>query len=131
MSYEIKGHIKEIGDTKEFGKNGFQKRQLILSTDEKYPQDLAIDFVQDKCKVLDKFTEGELVDIGINLRGNFYNGRYFVNIQGWKINSESGSEPESAVDKYKDENQTDNQNDSSSQNLENDNDEEKDDTLPF
>ena len=103
MSIEIKGHIKEIGKTQEFGKNGFQKRQVVITTEDKYPQDLAIDFVQDKTGILDKYGEGQLVTIGINIRGNEYNGRYFVNLQGWKINADEDSEPASAVNKYKQE----------------------------
>ena len=103
MSIEIKGHIKEIGKTQEFGKNGFQKRQVVITTDDKYPQDLAIDFVQDKTGILDKYGEGQLVTIGTNIRGNEYNGRYFVNLIGWKINADEDSQPASAVNKYKQE----------------------------
>ena len=82
---EIKGIIQKIGETETFGANGFQKRQLILETQEQYPQQLPIDFVQNGCDLLDDFGTGREVTIGINLRGNEHNGKHYCNIQGWKI----------------------------------------------
>lgn len=86
---ELKGAIKLIGETQTVGANGFRKRQLVLSTHEQYPQSIPIDFVQDKVSLLDKYSVGEDVTISINIRGNEYNGKYFSNIQGWKIESNS------------------------------------------
>ena len=87
---DIKGKIKSIGKTKSYGDNGFQKRELILTTDEQYPQHLLIEFVQDKCQVLDSYKAGQPVEIGINLRGREWTNpeneiKYFNSIQGWKI----------------------------------------------
>ena len=36
--------------------------------------------------LLDAFNEGDAVSVGINLRGSEYNGKYYLNAQGWKIN---------------------------------------------
>src|SRR5699024_12434649 len=74
---EVQGRIKEIFETKEYGSNGFRKRQLVLTTEEQYPQPLAIDFVQDKTSMLDKFQKGQLVKVNIDLRG-----REWVSPQG-------------------------------------------------
>lgn len=91
---EVTGVIKEIRKTESVGNNGFQKRDLILVTEEQYPQSLSIQFVQDKCQLLDHFAEGEKVIVGFNLRGKEYtdkNGetKYFNTIQGWRIARES------------------------------------------
>lgn len=76
------------------GKNGtFSKRDIVIRTEEQYPQDIAIQFTQDKCDLLDAYKVGENVTIAYNLRGNM-NGwtnpqgevKYFNTIQGWKIN---------------------------------------------
>ena len=83
----IKGKIKVIGETQTF-ESGFSKRQLVLTTLEQYPQDLAVEFVKDKTSVLDSCDVGDSVEVAINLRGNEYNGKYYVNLQGWKINKE-------------------------------------------
>ena len=83
---EITGLVKLIGQTEEVGTNGFTKRLLVVTTNEQYPQDLPIDFVKDKTFLLDSFKIGDAVTVGINLRGSEYNGRYYLNAQGWKIN---------------------------------------------
>ena len=95
---EVQGIIHLIGETEEFGNNGFTKRMIVIETQDKYPQKLPIDFVKDNTKFLDNFQEGQEVKISINFRGNEYNGKYYVNIQGWKIESISGQQSE--VDKY-------------------------------
>jgi len=36
--------------------------------------------------LIDQFNPGEEVNVLFNIRGREYNGRYFVNLQAWKIN---------------------------------------------
>ena len=89
---EVQGSIKLIDATKTYGNNGFRKRELVLTTEEQYPQHLMIEFVQDKCDLLDGFTPGQQVKISINLRGREWvnpqgETKYFNSIQGWKIES--------------------------------------------
>ena len=95
---ELRGKVHVIGETEEFGNNGFIKRMIVIETQDQYPQKLPIDFVKDNTKLLDNFQEGQEVKVSINLRGNEYNGKYYVNIQGWKIEYISGKQNE--VDKY-------------------------------
>ena len=82
---EITGTIFSIGATQTIGEKGFKKRQLVVTTTENYPQNLPIEFTQDKCAVLDNYLEGQSVTVGINLRGSEYNGRHYLSAQGWKI----------------------------------------------
>lgn len=87
---EIAGRIKMIDETKTFGSNGFRKRELVITTEEQYPQHLLIEFVQDKTSLLDSFREGEAVKVSINLRGREWTNpqgetKYFNSIQGWRI----------------------------------------------
>ena len=82
---EVNGKVILVGNTEEVGQNGFTKRIVVVETAEQYPQKLAIDFVKDKTSVLDSYKVGDNVSVAINLRGSEYNGRYFVNLQGWKI----------------------------------------------
>jgi len=83
---EINGTIKLIGKTEEVGTNGFTKRLLVVTTNEQYPQHIPVDFVKDKTSLLDNYNLGDAVVVGINLRGSEYNGKYYLNAQGWKIN---------------------------------------------
>ena len=65
---EVQGKIKLIGETQTVGSNGFRKRELVVTTEEQYPQHLSIDFVQDKTDLLNNFQVGQPVKVGINLR---------------------------------------------------------------
>jgi|688.fasta_scaffold635184_2 hypothetical protein len=83
---EIKGKIILIGATETLGKD-FKKREVVIeTTEEQYPQKLKVEFIKDKCSALDGYKVGDNVVIGINLRGNEYQGKFYVSIQGWKIN---------------------------------------------
>lgn len=86
---EVKGIIKSVGKTENVGKEKpFLKRTLVVTTDEKYPQTLPIEFVQDKTELLDKVSVGDRVEVSINLRGSEYKGKYYSSIQGWRVNVE-------------------------------------------
>lgn len=94
---EITGRVKLIAETQTFGSNGFQKREIVVTTEEQYPQHIMVEFVQDKCDILNNFAVGQVVTIGINLRGREWvspqgETKYFNTIQGWKINGVKGQE---------------------------------------
>ena len=87
---EVQGSIKVIGEVQEISAT-FKKRELVVSTDEQYPQTLSIEFIQDKTDLLNKFEIGQNVKVGINLRGREWENpqtkeiKYFNSIQGWRI----------------------------------------------
>jgi len=87
---EVSGKIKKIDETKTFGNNGFRKRELVVTTEEQYPQMILIEFVQDKCDLLNNFKVGDDVKVSINLRGREWvnpqgETKYFNSITGWRI----------------------------------------------
>ena len=87
---EVIGKIKIIGDVQTFRANGFQKRELVVTTDDQYPQMIMIEFVQDKCDLLNNYSVGQDVKVSINLRGREWinpqgEAKYFNSIQGWRI----------------------------------------------
>jgi hypothetical protein len=87
---EVTGKIKHIGNDVQVS-DTFKKREVVVTTDEQYPQHISIEFHQDKCDLLDKFNVGESVTVGINIRGREWvnpqgESKYFNTIQGWKIN---------------------------------------------
>ncbi|AEV33860.1 DUF3127 domain-containing protein [Owenweeksia hongkongensis] len=86
---EVSGSIKKIGDTQQVTAS-FSKRELVVTTEEQYPQHLMIEFVQDKTSLLDSYSPGDKVTVGINLRGREWTSpqnevKYFNSIQGWRI----------------------------------------------
>ena len=87
---EVSGKIKWIDETKTYGSNGFRKREVVVTTEEQYPQHILVEFVQDKCDLLNNYQVGQNIKIGINLRGREWvnpqgETKYFNSVQGWRI----------------------------------------------
>ena len=94
---EVSGRIKVINEEIQVSAT-FRKRELVVSTDEQYPQHIIINFVQDKCDILSAYKLGEQVKVGINIRGREWispagETKYFNDIQGWKIDRSADTAP--------------------------------------
>ncbi len=94
---DIQGRIKMIGSTQQVSQS-FQKRELVVTTNEQYPQNILIEFHQDRTNLLDGMNVGDFVKVSINLRGREWvspqgETKYFNSIQGWKI-QRAGSQPQ-------------------------------------
>ena len=88
--YEASGKIKLISDTQTFP-SGFSKREFVVTTaHDKFPQDLKFEVVKDKCSLLDRYKEGQEVQVNFDIRGNEYNGKYYVNLSCWKLDPKGG-----------------------------------------
>jgi len=126
---EITGKIKWIDEVKTYGSNGFRKREIVITTQEQYPQNIVIEFVQDKCELLDSYQIGQDVRIGINLRGREWvnpegQTKYFNSIQGWRIDQlDQGAENDESIPAQKPFETTELDT--------NQNDNEEEDDLPF
>jgi translation initiation factor IF-3 len=86
---EILGKVKVVNAEQAVSAT-FKKRELVVTTEEQYPQHILIEFAQDKCDLLNALTVGDSVKIGINLRGREWvnpkgETKYFNQIQGWKV----------------------------------------------
>ena len=87
----VQGTAYKIGETQTFGANGFRKRELVVETaNEKYPQKILIEFLQDKSDLLNDIAEGEEVEVSINLGGREWvnpqgETKYFNSITGWRV----------------------------------------------
>ena len=93
---EVQGKIKMVGETQTFGSNGFRKREVVVTTEEQYPQHIMVEFVQDKTELLNNYQVGQNVKISINLRGREWvnpqgETKYFNSIQGWRIENEQAA----------------------------------------
>ncbi|MBD79432.1 MAG: hypothetical protein CL840_10975 [Crocinitomicaceae bacterium] len=87
---EVSGSIKVLGDTQEFGSNGFRKRECVITTNEQYPQTILVEFTQNNTTSLDSYKVGDNVTIQINIRGREWTNpqgevKYFVSLNGWRI----------------------------------------------
>ena len=95
---EITGTVKKILDMQQVSPT-FRKREIVVQTDEQYPQPILIEFTQDRSDLLNRVQEGQKVTVSINIRGREWTGRegetrYYVSIQGWRIqNAETQNTP--------------------------------------
>lgn len=91
MSNSLTGTIKLISEVEAFD-SGFSKRAFVVTTAEEYPQEIQLEFVKDKTALLDSFKVGDKVEVSYNLRGREWEGRYFVNLNAWRIAKSEQSE---------------------------------------
>ena len=83
---DISGKLKLINETKEYGNNGFRKREVVITTEEQYPQDLMIEFIQDKCDLLNSFQVGQSVKVDINFFKEYYANNRLWCRKKWILN---------------------------------------------
>ena len=97
---EVTGKVKVINAAQQVSAT-FKKREMVVTTDEQYPQHIMIEFTQDKCDLLDSYRVGEPVKVSINLRGREWvnpqgETKYFNSIQGWIIEKMQAEAPAGA-----------------------------------
>ena len=97
---EVTGKLIVKNETKEFGNNGFTKREFVIETDSQYPQKILIELIKDKCSLIDAFEVGQVIKVHYNLNGREWvnpqgETKYFNSINGWRIAVEG-----SAVDQH-------------------------------
>ncbi len=91
MAYELTGKVKLVQDPQTFS-SGFTKREMVVTVEDgKYSQDINLEFLQDKVSLLDSVSEGQKIKVFFDIRGREYNGRYFNNLVGWKIETEESA----------------------------------------
>jgi len=87
---EISGTLKAKFDTQQVSDN-FKKREFVLTTEASspYPQFISMQVTQEKCAILDQFSEGQELKVQFNLRGREWNSpngiKYFNTIEAWRI----------------------------------------------
>jgi translation initiation factor IF-3 len=95
---EVTGKIKVVNPEQQVSAS-FRKRELVVATEEQYPQFISINFVQDKCDLLNNYNVGEAVKVSINLRGREWTNpqgevKYFNTLESWRIESIANSTQE-------------------------------------
>ena len=81
----FEGVVKIVFDTQEF-KNNFKKREIVVSTEDQYPQHIKFEFTDDNgINKLDEIVEGDKVKILFELRGSEWQEKFFTNLKGVAI----------------------------------------------
>jgi len=91
---ELTGKLIVINPTQQITET-FKKREFVIEKSETAPNGqvytdyIKMQFIQNKCDLLDAFVTGQEVTVAFNVKGSKYekegNVNYFVNLQAWKI----------------------------------------------
>ena len=100
-SFEVQGIVHSIGETTEYGQNGFTKREFVLKLtgegeNRDYPNYIALELIKDKCALMDQYQIGDEISTQFNLNGRLWSGndrpeKCFTSLQAWRIESLSAA----------------------------------------
>ena len=92
MALDITGKIIQImpttTGTSKAGKD-WVKQEFVLETQETYPKKICIGVMGDKTQELKKFATGNEVKVSLNLESREYNGKWYTNVNAWRIEAAS------------------------------------------
>jgi len=88
MSLSIKGKIiqvlkAETGVSR--AGNEWKKQEFVIETQEQFPKKVCFTLFNDKSSALERFSAGHEVEVFFNLESREYNGKWYSNINAWKI----------------------------------------------
>ena len=103
MGLELNGKlVKKFEEQKISDK--FKKREFVIETSENnFTEQIKFELVQDRTDLIDPYQVGDNLKITFNLKGREWQGKYFVNVQAWRIEkagSEAGSQPQGSPEGY-------------------------------
>lgn len=85
MAYKATGRLHKVFDTEQKSAS-FQAREFVIEVaDGKFPQMVKFQLTQDKCPLIDDYSEGEDISVDFDLRGREWNDKYFTNLNAWRI----------------------------------------------
>lgn len=99
MSLEVTGKLLVKYDTQQVSEK-FKKREMVLELAEEINGNIYTNFakmqlVQNKCDILDRFKEGDIVKVSFNIKGNKWerDGKvnYITNLDAWRIEAANGA----------------------------------------
>ena len=99
MSYDITGKISVIFDEMQVSAT-FKKREFVIEVeDDKYPEFIKLEAIQDKTDLLNNFSIGQEVAVSFNLKGRKWTDpktqevKYFNSHHAWKIEAVGEQQP--------------------------------------
>lgn len=98
MAFDVEGKLHKKFDTEQ-KTDSFRAREFVIEiASGQYPQMIKFQLTQDKCDLLDAYNEGDDLSVHFDLRGREWNGKYFTNLNAWRVDSASSSQQNSMPD---------------------------------
>lgn len=91
-SFEVHGKLHKVFPSE--NKSGsFQAREFVIEVESgQYTQLIKFQLTQDRCDLIDSYTEGEEIKVSFDLRGREWDGKYFTNLNAWRLSRPSSNE---------------------------------------
>ena len=100
MSFEIEGKLHKVFDTEQ-KTDSFRAREFVIQIEQgNYPQFIKFQLVQDRCDLIDNYSEGSQIKVYFDLRGREWNDRYFTNLSAWRVEDMSGADAAAPADPF-------------------------------
>ena len=99
---KLEGKVIAIMDEQQIT-DTFKKREFVIETEDKYPQQVKFELANDKTGLISKYKAGEKITVSFNVRGRAWKDKYFVSLDAWRIEGET-SAPAQAVEVQKEAN---------------------------
>ncbi len=71
----------------------WQKREIIVEMPDDFNRKVCVTFFGDKAADAANLREGDKVSISINIESREYNGRWYTNVNAWRINPTAAAAP--------------------------------------
>ena len=72
----------------------WRKQSLVVNTGDDYNPEVCISFFGDeKIAILDTLSEGQEVEVSVNISSRAWQDKYFHSIDGWKVDVVGGAAP--------------------------------------
>ena len=97
MSFEVEGVLHKKFDTEKKSEK-FQARDFVIEVPGQYPQMVKFQLTQDRCEIVERHNEGDTIKVFFDLRGREWEGRFFTNLNAWKIEAASGQTAAAATE---------------------------------
>lgn len=89
MSLDVKGKLLQIlpvqTGTSKAG-NEWSKQEFVIETEEQFPKKVCFTLFGDKLSLLQGISVGDQIEVAFNLESRDFNGKWYHNINAWRIN---------------------------------------------
>lgn len=106
MSMEVKGKVIQIlpvqTGTSKAGKE-WSKQEFVIETEDQFPKNICFTLFGDKLSLLTGIAAGQQVEVFFNVESREFSGKWYHNINAWKINpvqNSNGNVPGFASDDF-------------------------------
>ncbi len=101
---QVKGKIQQIlkieSGVSQAGKE-WKKQEFVIETIEQFPRKICFTLFNDKSSLISGLSNGDEVEVYFNVESREFNGKWFHNVNAWKIDkldTSNSSEPRPPLD---------------------------------